>query len=450
MAARGCVSRSRDSNQLQSLSPSRIPTKALAGGGIFASHYFDINPDNEILIDPVVLRTFTSKFTHPITASAEQLLVIGLTGSEDGRNRRRKTDFVLVIDRSGSMQSALTHYSGDDRSKLSLTIDATKRIFDFIEDDEQVAICTFDSDAALVQDLKPKGTIDRTSLFVKLNAITATGSTNFQPPLNLSLSLLKDSGTHDRNQRIIFLTDACPTAGPDSGFIRDCTERAFVESGGLIGVTYVGIGLSFDAKTCADLTAAHGTSIYSASNTTELEAFLTTEFNYLVSPVAFDVRVALSSPDYTISEIFGGDTDYKKDGPVAEFRTMTASAISPDGVKGAALILLLNPMSTSPPVGAGVQLVVEWTLFDGKRETRTMDVVLNEEPLPVTEKAFALSVYYRILRQVLPESPWQHEFTAEQVDLLRKLLAFLDAQSSPNVAALQAEIKVVTDLTALH
>jgi hypothetical protein len=79
-----------------------------------------------------------------------------------------------------------------------------------------------------------------------------------------------------------------------------------------------------------------------------------------------------------------------------------------------------------------------------------MNVVLNEDWLPVTEKAFALSVYYRTLRQVLPERPYHHEFTAEQVELLTKLLAFLSAQSPPNAASLQAEIKVVTDLTAFQ
>jgi Ca-activated chloride channel family protein len=213
-------------------------------------------------------------------------------------------------------------------------------------------------------------------------------------------------------------------------------------------VTYVGIGLSFDEKTCAELTAAHGTSVYSASNTTELEAFVSSEFNYLVSPVAFDVKVAISSPDYTIGEVLGGDSDYKKEGSVVEFRTMTASSIGPDGVKGAALILHLNPVSEPPPVHASVQLAVEWTLFDGTKGTKTMDVILNEEPLPLTEKAFALSVYYRTLQQVLPRSRGKYRFTVDEGEPLKKLLAFLNSHSPSILDRLQTEIKVVTDLIA--
>jgi hypothetical protein len=72
-----------------------------------------------------------------------------------------------------------------------IAIEATKRIFDLIGDDEQVAIGKFDSVAEFVQRLKPKGAIDRTSLFAKLDVITDDGGTNFEP----SLSILKDSGT---------------------------------------------------------------------------------------------------------------------------------------------------------------------------------------------------------------------------------------------------------------
>jgi hypothetical protein len=91
---------------------------------------------------------------------------------------------------------------------------------------------------------------------------------------------------------------------------------------------------------------------------------------------------------------------------------------------------------------------VEWTLFDGKKGTQTMDVVLKEEPVAVTEKAFALSVYYRTLHQVLPETEGKDKFTPEEVGLLTKLQAFLNSQSPPLLACFQSEIKVVTDLIA--
>jgi hypothetical protein len=73
------------------------------------------------------------------------------------------------------------------------------------------------------------------------------------------------------NQRIIFLTDAIPTVGVSTPKIREMAEKAFVKSRGRLGVTYIGIGLSFNAATCAELWRAHSTSVSSINDLSELE-----------------------------------------------------------------------------------------------------------------------------------------------------------------------------------
>jgi hypothetical protein len=44
---------------------------------------------------------------------------------------------------------------------------------------------------------------------------------------------------------------------------------------------------------------------------------------------------------------------------------------------------------------------------------------MNDEPLAAIQKAFALSVYYRTLRQILPESRGKDQFNAEEGELLK-------------------------------
>jgi Ca-activated chloride channel family protein len=330
---------------------------------------------------------------------------------------------------------------------MALTIDATKRIFDLLDDDEQIALCAFDTVVDILGDLKPKGQIDRDGLFARLDTVHPRGGTDFGPGLSTAISMLKTSATPGRNQRIIFLTDAIPTIGSSPAGIRDLTEAAFVESGGLIGVTYVGIGLSFDAGICAELTAAHGTSVYSASNTAELDALVTAEFNYLVSPIAFDIHIEVSSSEYAITEVFGGDADCVRGAASMDFRTMTASAVGPNGVKGGALIIHLDPIgSAGGGGGASVHIAIEWTPSEGGRGRKEEDYFLNVETLPLTEKAFALSVYYRTLRSVLPHESGKSTFTAEEGSILRRLLGFLNSRSAEIVAALHSEIEIVGDL----
>jgi hypothetical protein len=290
-------------NQLQAyVEKVRIPSKDLLNGGLIASHFFDINPNLETIAQPVTAALFSSKFANPITGQPEQILVLGLTGSEDGQNRRVKTNVILVIDRGGSMRYSVndiiipSYHGGAQetkqcqrRMKMELAIDAAKGIFDLMDDEEQIGILTFDQAIEEIEDLKTKNEINRDEFFARLDGIEPRGGTNFGIRLSAAIELLKRSKIVGRNQRIIFLTDAVPTVGSSTAAITQRTDAAFLESHGLIGITYCGIGLSFDASACAELSRARSTSIYSISTSAELNHMLTAEFNYLVSPVTFDV-----------------------------------------------------------------------------------------------------------------------------------------------------------------
>jgi Ca-activated chloride channel family protein len=464
-----------DAHQLSTyVQKARIPCQDLLNGGLIASHFFDINPNLEAITQPVTAALFSSIFSNPITQQIEQILVLGLTGSEDGQNHRVKTDVILVIDRSGSMQCSVndfiipSHRSGSvvpgeivesektticqRRRKMELAIDAAKGIFELMDDDEQVGIFVFDHEIEMIEELKGKSEIDRHDLFSRLAKIEPRGGTDFGIGLSAALEMLKTSTIAGRNQRIIFLTDAVPTVGSSTKAIADRTDAAFVESQGFIGVTYCGIGLSFDASACAELSRARSTSIYSISNSSELEQSLTAEFNYLVSPVAFDVRVELSSSDYSISDVIGGDCDCKRDSLLLKFRTLSASAVGADGVKGSIVIIHLTPRSPDIGLRSSVQISIEFTPFGTQtRERQQHDYFINDEPMPLTEKAFALSVFYRTLQPLLPARNVRKDaFTADETVILVKLQQFLKSQRSEIVSDLEREIAMVDGLIANH
>jgi hypothetical protein len=69
----------------------------------------------------------------------------------------------------------------------------------------------------------------------------------------------------------------------------------------------------------------------------------------------------------------------------------------------------------------------------------------------LTEKAFALSVYYRTLRGLLPNpSVCKKSFTADESLTLAKLEAFLVSRSAEIVSGLNGEIKIVKGLRAIQ
>jgi hypothetical protein len=458
-----CLSRFRDTRQVgHYVEKGHIPSKEILNSGLFASHYFDINPELEPITELCIAKPFSSKFTNPIDGKDERVLVLGVTGTGDGENHREKTDFVLVIDHSGSMSSGLNDIAGDSKSgsnpnkvcrtTMELAIEATKRIFDLVDSDEEIGILMFDGVVEVVEEMKPKSSIDRSTLFERLDDIHPRGSTDFGVGLSAAVSMFEQSRKKNPNQRILFLTDAIPTVGASTQAIREMGETAFLASHGRLGVTYWGIGFSFDAGSCAELSRGHSTSVSSISTSAELDETLRTNFNYQVSPIAFDVRIGLSSQNYSISEVYGGDSDCQKGDSLLEFRTLTASEVGFEGTKGSVLIIHLQPLHSDISSRSSVEISIELTPFGGTERVRQIyEYFLNEEPIAVTEKAYALSVYYRTLQGILPErNVMKAKFTPDEVLTLIKLQSFLKSQRPEITTRLGREIKVVDDLIANH
>jgi hypothetical protein len=72
----------------------------------------------------------------------------------------------------------------------------------------------FDEIVDVIEEVKPKGIVDREGLFSKVDTIEPRGKTNFGLGLSAAISMLQRCSNKERNQRILFLADACPTVCP--------------------------------------------------------------------------------------------------------------------------------------------------------------------------------------------------------------------------------------------
>jgi hypothetical protein len=133
---------------------------------------------------------------------------------------------------------------------------------------------------------------------------------------------------------------------------------------------------------------------------------------------------------------------------VLQFRTFKGSPVGAKGVKGGVVVIHLTPRAPDVGPRSAVKVSIEFTPFGAeKRERQEHDYFVNEEPMPLTEKAFALSVFYRITRGVLPERHERKErFTREEADVLKKLQEFLKGQSGEIASELTTEITLIDNL----
>jgi hypothetical protein len=89
--------------------------------------------------------------------------------------------------------------------------------------------------------------------------------------MRTTIQILLLSPNTTRKKRIIFLTDDCPSIELDETRLKGMAENAFVNSNGTICITYVGIGLSFNAKVSEELSKVHGITIFSVNTSRELK-----------------------------------------------------------------------------------------------------------------------------------------------------------------------------------
>jgi hypothetical protein len=112
----------------------------------------------------------------------------------------------------------------------------------------------------------------------------------------------------------------------------------------------------------------------------------------------------------------------------------------------------LEPLRKDVGKRSSVEIWIEWTPFGAVEvQHQSYEYFLNDEPIAVTEKAYALSVYYRTLLKVLPERNVRKEdFTPEESSAITTLQGFLNGQRPEIKARMGSEIKIVDQLIANH
>ncbi|MBR4261197.1 MAG: hypothetical protein IKQ33_04530, partial [Clostridia bacterium] len=184
-------------------------------------------------------------------------------------------------------------------------------------------------------------------------------------------------------------------------FVKDNAEKGIYTS-------FVGVGVDFNTEVIECLSDVKGANYYSVHNSEEFKKKMGEEFDFMVTPLVFDLELKLDSNQYDIREVYGTDTKTKTTGTIMKVNTLFPSSSNSEGeVKGGVILIKLSPrmFTTEYPNEQAMytKVVVSYKDKDGNSHSNEQKVDFNmsgEDRYDNTgiRKAIALTRYANVMK----------------------------------------------------
>jgi Ca-activated chloride channel family protein len=387
--------------------------EAISDEGLFYDYHFETGeasaePDGE----PTALfapRYATAVTDHPLTGETERYVSVGLDSrlSPEGFERPR-LDLVVALDVSGSMTGAFDGYYYDEHgrrhetesdasTKLEAATESLCALTRQLRDDDRLGIVLYDHRAHVAKPLREVGATDMDAIRRHVRSIAAGGSTNLEDGFEAARDLLQDGELGPAvERRVVFMTDMMPNTGATAE--GDLTSRFADAAVDGVHTTFVGMGLDANAELLDALSGIRGANHYVVNSAAEFERRLGEEFDYMVTPLVYDLTLDLETDGYEIEAIHGSPASDPATGRLVHVGTLFPSPTEDGEARGG--VVLVRVTQTDPD--ADLDLVASWTERTGRDHVERVSVDVPDAPETFAHdgvrKAVALARYARELR----------------------------------------------------
>mgnify|MGYP003574981945 CR=1 FL=1 len=219
-----------------------------------------------------------------------KLLKIGLQGKEIASDNLPASNFVFLIDVSGSM---------DDPNKLPLLKQSMKLLVNQMRSEDRIAIVVYAGAAGLV--LPSVSASEKTKIFEALDKLSAGGSTAGGEGIELAYKTAEENFIKNGNNRVILATDGDFNVGASSN--RDMQSLIEEKRKSGVFLTCLGYGMGNYKDSKMEILADKGNGNYAyIDNMQEADRFLQKEFKGSMFAIAKDVKIQIEfNPKYVQS-----------------------------------------------------------------------------------------------------------------------------------------------------
>ena len=359
--------------------------------GLFYDYYFDTGSTQEC--QKLFCPSYSSAVSaDPFSGNNEYYMSVGLnSGIKESDFERKNLNLVIVMDVSGSMNTPFDqyHYDGSGnyispegdltRSKMQIANEAVTGLLDHLTDDDRLGVVLFNNAAHAAKPLENMRDTNRDNLKKNVLDISAGGGTNFSAGITVGTSLFDVLPASERDDgyenRIIFLTDAMPNTG-DTGKnglfgIMEQNARNGIYS------TVIGVGVDFNTELIKHITQVRGANYYSVHSSVEFQERMVDEFEFMVTPLVFDLALHLDSEEYEITDVYGSPEADQATGQLVRINTLFPSKVSDGETRGGIVIIKLKKISDDDD--ATISLTASYHDRDGRPDSSAVTISIDDE-----------------------------------------------------------------------
>ena len=327
--------------------------------GLFYDYFFDTGKTEEC--EKLFCPSYSYAISKdPFSQEEDYYLSVGLnSGIKESDFERKKLNLVVVLDISGSMDSPFDEYYYDDinapfvegqmidpdygKTKMEIANESIVGLLNHLDDDDRFGMVLFDDTGYLAKPVSDIGGIRMDDLKNHILEIESKGGTNMESGMALGTTLLeeyKDSDQSEYENRIIFLTDAMPNIGTidDEGLFGMLNDNADSK----IYTTFIGIGVDFNTELTEAITKVRGANYYSVHSLQEFKTRMDDEFEYMVTPLVFNLELVLEADGYNIQKVYGSPEADEATGEIMKVNTLFPSKTEGGATKGGLVLLKLE------------------------------------------------------------------------------------------------------------
>lgn len=361
--------------------------------GLFYDYYFDTRADTQECESLFCPSYVTAVSADPFLDQNQYYLSVGLdSGLKESDFERKNLNLVIVMDVSGSMSSPFNQYHYDShgnyishdnpdddfsRSKMAIANESVVGLLDHLTDDDRLGIVLFNNGGHLAKPLESMRNTDRDALAENILAIYADGGTNMDAGITMGTSLFDkvvESEQSDYENRIIFLTDAMPNTGSTQ------QDQLFnlIEwnAGKKIYTTVIGVGVDFNTELIEYITDVRGANYYSVHSSSEFLERMTDEFEFMVTPLVFDLTLRLDTDGYKILDVYGVPESNSFTDDLIHVNTLFPSRVHDGETRGGIILIKMDKLSDT----AVLELNASYVDRDGRIDSSIVSVNIDDEP----------------------------------------------------------------------